>query len=90
MPNFRHYCEPCRFERKEVNATQFCRDCEEPEPLCRPCAKEHLKQKAGRDHKLSQNMEQFGSPEGIVLRRYTLTFIHFVKFWENMAINTLR
>ncbi|XP_048768023.1 uncharacterized protein LOC125674784 isoform X2 [Ostrea edulis] len=62
----RYHCEPCRFESKKVHATQFCLDCEEPEPMCRPCGQQHLKQKVGRGHQLSQSMQQFGSQKGMV------------------------
>ena len=49
-------CEPCSYESNENSATQFCLDCEEPEPMCNTCASQHLKQRSGRGHTLCENI----------------------------------
>lgn len=49
-------CEPCEFESTENAATHFCLNCEEPEPMCHTCANQHIKQRAGRGHRLSDTI----------------------------------
>ncbi|XP_062611160.1 uncharacterized protein LOC134273004 [Saccostrea cucullata] len=56
-------CEPCQFEGTHVPATQFCLDCQDPEPFCYPCGQQHVRQKAGRGHRLSQSMQFFKSKQ---------------------------
>ncbi|XP_062622249.1 uncharacterized protein LOC134283784 [Saccostrea cucullata] len=62
-------CEPCQFENITVPATQFCLDCAEPEPMCTPCAQQHLRQKIGRGHNLSKGMLQFRTRQGAMSSR---------------------
>lgn len=50
-------CEPCSFSDEEVCAEAFCVDCIEPEPMCRSCAQQHLKQKMSRGHKVCNNIK---------------------------------
>lgn len=52
-------CEPCFNENKQITATHFCKTCDDPEPLCKACAKEHTRQKQSKDHKLSDKIEKF-------------------------------
>lgn len=46
-------CDPCSNEGTKGKATHICKTCEDPEPLCETCAKQHTRQKAFRDHELS-------------------------------------
>lgn len=52
-------CDQCLNDDKKVTATYFCKTCEDPEPLCELCAKQHTRQKAFRDHSLNGNMHEF-------------------------------
>lgn len=52
----RSLCEPCFSENQHVQATHFCKTCDEPELLCDTCAKHHTKQKPFKDHKLSKDI----------------------------------
>lgn len=52
-------CEPCLNDAQKITATHFCKTCEDPEPLCESCAKQHSRQKAFRDHELSRNIREF-------------------------------
>ena len=56
-------CEPCSFENTENSATHFCLDCEEPEPLCKTCATQHLKQRSGRGHSLCEDISKLSGYE---------------------------
>lgn len=70
-------CEPCSFEKKEKNATHFCQDCEEPEPMCYQCATEHLKQRSGRGHCLCDNITDMPGYENItfsICQRLSIVF----------------
>lgn len=50
-------CEPCSFSDEDVCAEAFCLDCTEPEPMCRSCAQQHLKQKMSRGHQICNNIK---------------------------------
>lgn len=52
-------CDPCLNDDKKVTATHFCKTCVDPEPLCEPCAKQHTRQKAFRDHEASRSIHEF-------------------------------
>lgn len=52
-------CGPCSSEELQVQATHFCKTCDDPEPLCEICAKHHTKQKLSKNHILSENMKDF-------------------------------
>lgn len=54
-----NWCNPCFFENIQVKATHFCRTCEDPEPLCKTCAREHIRHKISRDHEISDNIREF-------------------------------
>lgn len=47
-------CEPCLSDNLKVQATYFCKTCDDPELLCEACAKYHSKQKLFKEHKLSK------------------------------------
>lgn len=51
-------CDPCLNDGTKVTATHFCKTCEDPEPLCETCAKQHTRQRAFRDHELSRNIRE--------------------------------
>lgn len=52
-------CNLCLNNNKKVIATHYCKTCAGPEPLCEQCAKQHARQKACKDHKLSGNIRKF-------------------------------
>lgn len=52
-------CEPCSSENLQVQATHFCKTCEDPELLCDTCAKHHAKQKAYKHHEFSNDIGEF-------------------------------
>lgn len=54
-----YVCELCFNENKQITATHFCKTCNDPEPLCEACAKEHIRQKISKDHSLSDEIEDF-------------------------------
>lgn len=51
-------CEPCSTEDLQIQATHLCKTCENPEPLCETCAKNHTKQKLCRDHQISGDVRE--------------------------------
>lgn len=55
----RELCNPCFSENLQVQATHFCKTCDEPELLCELCAKHHTKQKLFKDHELSKVIGDF-------------------------------
>lgn len=52
-------CELCSTDEEHVEATQFCKTCNDPEPLCEMCAKHHLRQTLSKNHEMCADMEQF-------------------------------
>lgn len=52
-------CNPCSNDSKEVQATHFCKTCEDPEPLCEMCAKQHTRHKLSKDHKICADIEEY-------------------------------
>lgn len=52
-------CEPCITENQLIQATHFCRTCNDPELLCESCAKHHTKQKPFKGHQLSKDIGDF-------------------------------
>lgn len=55
------YCDPCRHGDLKTIATLFCKMCDVPEPLCKDCAAQHTRNKLCRNHKLSDDMEEFSN-----------------------------
>ena len=55
----RVFCEPCSFENKSKEADRFCKSCQDPEPMCEDCAKEHTRHRITRGHKMCLDLEQF-------------------------------
>lgn len=53
------FCEPCFNENKQISATRFCKTCADPEPLCEKCAKQHIRQKISKEHKLCSDIQEF-------------------------------
>lgn len=53
------YCDPCLYEDIKTKATQFCKTCDAPEPLCNDCAKQHSRQKLSRDHELCNDIQEY-------------------------------
>ncbi|XP_062574275.1 uncharacterized protein LOC134236111 [Saccostrea cucullata] len=51
-------CEPCASEGGKTPADSFCKDCDEPEPLCLNCSREHVKQRLFRDHSICDDISQ--------------------------------
>lgn len=48
-------CEPCLSDNLKVQATYFCKTCDDPELLCEACAKYHSKNsKLFKEHELSK------------------------------------
>lgn len=52
-------CVPCSNDSEEVEATHFCKTCEDPEPLCEMCAKDHTRYKMTKNHKICAEMTEF-------------------------------
>lgn len=63
-------CEPCEFESTENAATHFCLNCKEPEPMCHVCANQHIKQRAGRGHRLSDTISNMPGYEKKVILKH--------------------
>lgn len=59
MPNEKEKeCYPCSRDSLKIKATSFCKTCDDPEPLCETCAKQHTRHKIAKDHEISQNMAE--------------------------------
>lgn len=56
-------CELCSTDEEHVEATHFCKTCDDPDPLCGMCAKHHLKQKLSKNHEMCADIEQFPNKE---------------------------
>lgn len=56
-------CEHCSKHDEEVEATCFCKTCDDPDPLCITCAKHHLRQTLSKDHEMCTDIEQFPNKE---------------------------
>lgn len=69
------YCGPCCDENKQITATHFCKTCEDPEPLCEACAKQHNRHKISKDHELSDKIEEYPQSKSNVWYVYTCIFI---------------
>lgn len=52
-------CDPCLCEDKKTKAAHYCKTCDVPEPLCNECAKQHTRQKLGRNHELCDDIRDF-------------------------------
>ncbi|XP_071169828.1 uncharacterized protein [Mytilus edulis] len=55
----RPFCEGCSALGNQVMATSFCKDCDEPELICRSCVKHHLSMKQSRNHTISDDLLAF-------------------------------
>lgn len=56
-------CEPCSTDNVQIEATRFCKTCDDPEPVCETCAKHHLRQKLSKDHEMCININEFRNRE---------------------------
>ena len=54
-------CDPCLSGDERTAATGFCKTCEDPEPLCDGCAKQHTRQKATKNHEINNDLTQFNN-----------------------------
>lgn len=80
-------CEPCSSEGSQVQATHFCETCDDPEPLCDTCAKNHNKQKLSKYHTLSKNMQDFKNRYSKVY--YIFTLMIFLKNEKTVEIKNV-
>lgn len=46
-------------EDTHIKATHFCKTCEDPEPFCESCAKQHTRQKICKDHEICGDMNDY-------------------------------
>ncbi|XP_062621819.1 uncharacterized protein LOC134283381 [Saccostrea cucullata] len=63
-------CEPCTTEGAKTRADSFCKDCDEPEPLCKNCAVEHIKQRQFRNHSICGDISQIPLKQMKILEFY--------------------
>lgn len=56
-------CKRCSTVDEPVQATHFCKTCDNPDPWCVKCAKRHLKQKFSKSHEMCADIEQFPNKE---------------------------
>lgn len=52
-------CFPCSNDSIEVQATHFCKSCEDPEPLCEICAKQHTRHRMAKGHEICAEITEF-------------------------------
>ena len=53
------FCDPCKYGKLKTEATMFCKTCDDPDPLCKECAKLHTRQKATRGHEICDDIKLF-------------------------------
>lgn len=53
------FCEICITDNELVEATHFCKTCDDPDPLCGTCAKIHLRHKLIKNHEICADIEHF-------------------------------
>lgn len=56
-------CIPCLDDSLDVKATHFCKTCEDPEPLCESCAKQHTRQKMAKNHEICSDIAKFSTTQ---------------------------
>lgn len=56
-------CKLCSTDDEPVEATEFCKTCHDPDPLCGKCAERHLKQKLSTNHEMCADIEQIPNKE---------------------------
>lgn len=76
---------PCADDDLEVKATHFCKTCEDPEPLCESCAKQHTRQKIAKNHEISADMATFLTPQKV--SRYTCKLLTIFIFNSSKSIS---
>lgn len=53
------FCDPCLYADIKIKATHYCKTCDDPEPLCNDCARQHTRQKLSRHHEICDNIGEF-------------------------------
>lgn len=79
------HCGPCSIDDEHVEATHFCKTCEDPEPLCGTCAKHHLKQKLSKNHEMCTDIDQFRNEKK--MERYFLELSRTKHSWQRLSFS---
>lgn len=79
-------CIPCSNDSKEVQATHFCKTCEDPEPLCEMCANQHNRHKVSKDHEICPDIEEYPDPQQNI-RYINISFLCFSCMKDHTDIN---
>lgn len=53
------FCEICTTDALPVQATHFCKTCEDPDPLCENCVHRHLKEMLSKNHEICCFIKDF-------------------------------
>nr|XP_022290966.1 uncharacterized protein LOC111102491 isoform X2 [Crassostrea virginica] len=69
QPQKQLLCELCMYGNVQIEATSFCKTCEDPELLCKECATQHSCQRATKDHEICSDIDQFPTPQAILLQK---------------------
>lgn len=56
-------CTLCSTVDEHVEATHFCKTCEDPDLLCGTCAKHHQNQTLSKNHEMCADIKQFPNKE---------------------------
>lgn len=76
-------CAPCLRKNTQVRATQFCKTCNNSEPLCDVCSQHHTSQNGHENHELSEDYEECNSPEETGLAKtYFFWFSYILSFFS--------
>ena len=71
-------CEQCLLDDTKTEATRFCRSCQDPEPMCEICAKQHIRQKDSRDHEICQDLQMMSKKTYVFSNNLVQVFdMHF-------------
>nr|XP_022286825.1 uncharacterized protein LOC111099705 [Crassostrea virginica] len=76
-------CAPCLRKNTQVRATQFCKTCNDSEPLCDVCSQHHTSQNEHENHELSEDLEKCNSSEETTLdKNYFFWFSYILSFFS--------
>lgn len=75
-------CSPCLFGDKNIEATGFCKNCEDPEPLCEFCAQMHIRQRATRNHEICTEIGKLTISQETSVEKYVCD--DFIKVSGNL------
>lgn len=64
------FCGLCLFENIENKASMYCKTCKDPEPLCKECAKHHIRERGTRDHEICNDLEEICNFKNLTNERY--------------------